>query len=311
MRCRVRTPRPAAAARPHARAGGVASLGVLVALAVVSTAAAPGVITLRRGDTLSELALRHGTTTAALRAANRLSGDRIYAGETLTLPAGRPAPVRTEERRHVVAEGENATVVARRYGVAVEAVVSRNALPASGLVRPGQVLLVPVTVTGPPAATAPAPAAAGSVRASAAAHRAQLARTAVPSREQVRRTLAATARRYGVDVSFALAIAYNESGFQQRVVSPVDAIGVMQVLPSTGRNLDAVAGRHLDLLDTSDNITAGVLLLRQLRRSTGSDDMTLASYYQGLGSIARQGILPQTEQYIRTVNVLRPRFAQG
>ena len=39
--------------------------------------------------------------------------------------------------------------------------------------------------------------------------------------------------------------------------------------------------------------------------------MTLAGYYQGLGSIARQGLLPQTHSYIRSIGYLRPRFAKG
>ena len=81
--------------------------------------------------------------------------------------------------------------------------------------------------------------------------------------------VAATARRHGVSPSLAVAVAYHESGFQQRVVSGVNAIGVMQVLPSTGRVLRQQSGRHLDLLDTQDNVTAGVLLLRQLVRSDG------------------------------------------
>ena len=131
------------------------------------------------------------------------------------------------------------------------------------------------------------------------------------SRAQVRRMVASTARRHGVSPSLAVAVAYHESGFQQRVVSGVNAIGVMQVLPSTGRVLSRQTGRSLDLLDTQDNITAGVLLLRQLVRSQGTADRALAGYYQGLGSIARKGLLPQTRTYIKNINALRGRFANG
>ena len=72
-------------------------------------------------------------------------------------------------------------------------------------------------------------------------------------------------------------------------MSGVNAIGVMQVLPSTGRVLSQQYGQSLDLLETQDNITAGVLLLRQLVRSEGTADAALAGYYQGLGSISAQG----------------------
>jgi soluble lytic murein transglycosylase-like protein len=106
-------------------------------------------------------------------------------------------------------------------------------------------------------------------------------------------------------------VAYHESGFQQRVVSPVDAIGVMQVLPSTGRALSAGYHRKLDLLKAEDNVLAGVLLLKQLVRATGRADLALAGYYQGLGSVRAHGMLPQTHAYIRNVTVLRARFRRG
>ena len=149
------------------------------------------------------------------------------------------------------------------------------------------------------------------MRRSVAENRQVLAARSHPSKAQVRRMVADTARRHGVSPSLAVAVAYHESGFQQRVVSGVNAIGVMQVLPSTGRVLSQQSGRSLDLLDPQDNITAGVLLLRQLVRSEGSADAALAGYYQGVGSIARKGILPQTRSYIRSITVLRARFANG
>lgn len=293
------------------------ALGALLALAVVSTAGAPGLIRISRGDTLSELAQRYGTTVSALRAANGLgSSDRIYAGATLVLPSARTAATtsRTTERTHIVLQDENVTVIARRYGTSVAAVLARNGLTAGSLLRPGQQLVVPVTVRtvgGSSAPTTSTTVATGSVSASAAQHRATLASRPVPSKTAVRAMVASTARRYGVDPSLALAVSYQESGFQQRVVSGVDAIGVMQVLPSTARVLSAQAGRSLDLLRTEDNVTAGVLLLRQLLHSTGSEHGALAGYYQGVGSIAQKGLLPQTRAYLANIDALRARFRNG
>jgi hypothetical protein len=83
----------------------------------------------------------------------------------------------------------------------------------------------------------------------------------------------------------------------------------MQVLPRTGATLGKQYGLSLDLLSTDDNITAGVLLLRQLARANGSTERVLAGYYHGAGSIARQGLLPQTYDYIRSINILRERFS--
>lgn len=303
---------PSTARRPAATA-----LAVLLALAAVTTAAAPGTIRIARGDTLSELAQRHGTTVAALRSANGLAaGDTIDAGGTLVLPSARAAAstAATVERQHVVAQGENVSTIARRYGTSTRSVLARNQLAAGALLQPGQVLAVPVTtrtVGGSAAPTTQTTTVRGTVAASAAQHRATLATRALPSKDEARRAVAAAARRNGVDVSLALAVAYHESGFQMRAVSPVDAIGVMQVLPSTGRDMERLAGRPLDLLRLEDNVTAGTLLLKQLLARTGSVDGALAGYYQGLGSVSRKGVLPQTVAYQRSIAVLRPRFANG
>ena len=42
---------------------------------------------IRRGDTLSEIALRHRVSMRALRAANGIKGDRIRVGQVLRIPA--------------------------------------------------------------------------------------------------------------------------------------------------------------------------------------------------------------------------------
>ena len=43
-----------------------------------------------------------------------------------------------------------------------------------------------------------------------------------------------------------LAIAYQESGWNQRAVSPANAVGVMQVIPDSGRWASDLAGRRPD-----------------------------------------------------------------
>ena len=287
-----------------------------MALGAVVTAHAPSVITVQPGDTLWELANAHGTTVSELQRLNGLDGSgAIYAGRTLqTGGHGAPAAASTGGgASHTVRAGETLSHLAKRYGVSVQSVVAANGLPSSGLIRIGATLRIPGGAAAPAAALAPETTNAGltipdRVRSSVARNRAALASRSHPSKAQVREMVAATARKHGVDPSLAMAVAFHESGFQQRVVSPVDAIGVMQVLPSTGRGISQSVGRELDLLDVDDNITAGVVLLKQLGRQTGSTDGALAGYYQGLGSVAKRGLLPQTHAYIKNVNALRPRF---
>ena len=315
MTCRTSrsSPRPTTSSSGRRR-----TAGTLLALAVVATAAAPSVITVRPGDTLWGLAKSHGTSVTELQRLNGLSGNStIYTGKTLSVPGGaaaRPTTAPDVERVHVVSSEDTLIGLGKAYGVSPGSITSRNALRSS-TIQVGQSLSIPGgpardELAGVPTTNAGAtiPEAVGR---SVAQHRATLKATKHPSKDQIRQMVAAAARQHGVSPSLAVAVAYQESGFQQDVVSGVDAIGVMQVLPSTGRVLAQQHGRTLDLLKTQDNITAGVLLLKQLLRQTGSEEGALAGYYQGLGSISRRGLLPQTHTYIAGITRLKDRFPQG
>ena len=299
------------------------TLAVLVVLGAVLTAGSPSIIRVKAGDSLWEIAQRHRTSVDVLKRLNDLPGHgTIYVGNLLKVPgasAARPR-FRTVERSYTVRPGDHLTLIAQRHGVSVRTLIVRNKLPKNGLVQIGRKLAVPSRVRVGTPTSAPRRSSethnAGlripdRVRASVARNRAYLAAHRQPTKAQARRLVAQTARKHGVDPSLALAVAYHESGFQQGVVSPVDAIGIMQVLPSTGRVLARQHGRPLDLRQARDNVTAGVLLLRQLVRSTGSADRALAGYYQGLGSVRARGLLPQTHAYIRNVSLLRARFRSG
>ena len=286
----------------------VRTLGLLVLLIAVLTAAAPGVLRVRvhSGDTLSELAARHHTTVARLKALNHRHSDVVYAGEILLLPGNAsPAPARAQRtvRTYVVRPGDNLTSVAAHLGITRRVLTAANHLRNSTL-QVGQRLRYAVVRRSAPGSAHIKPG----VAQSAARHRADLRRRHLPSKAAVRQLIRSAARRHGVPPSLALALAYQESGFQQRVVSPVDAIGVMQVLPSTGRALSRIHRRHFDLLTASDNVEAGVLLIKDLLNATGSTPRTLAGYYQGLGSLHNVGLLPQTRAYITNIQLLQRRF---
>ncbi len=303
----------------------VLALSVLAVVGLLVTAGSPSLITIRKGDTLWDLARTHGTSVSVLKQLNGLDGNgTIYAGRSLRLPGGGGGPVASaagparSQGTYVVRSGDTLSHVAVRFATSVRALQSANRL-SSTRIRIGQRLTIPgstsVRAAGGGVQRVPTTNAGRtiptSVQRSVAQNRATLAARSHPSKATVRRMVADTARRNGVPVSLAVAVAYQESGFQQRVVSGVNAIGVMQVLPSTGAVLSRQQGRGLDLLSTQDNITAGVLLLRQLLRSTGSTDKTLAGYYQGLGSISRKGVLPQTRSYITSIHALQARFRNG
>ncbi len=311
-------PAPRPPTLPSARA-----LGVPVLLAGLVTAGAPGwaSYTIRPGDTLTAIAARYHTTIAELVRANHLpgNGNLIFAGNTLQVPSPRPAAPRsiTSLVRHKVVEGDTLIGLAAHYRVSTAAIRSRNHLPASGMIMLGQVLSIPVTRTlgaSSQADSVPRTFAGRtypmSVALAAARNRAALARASVPSPSAVRSLIVSTARRLGVDPNLALAVAWQESGWNQRRVSVANAIGVMQVVPATGDWISSVLGRRLDLLRTEDNVLAGVMLLKVLRSQAG-EATAIAGYYQGLASVRSNGMLPDTRRYVASVTSLAGSFRRA
>ena len=146
--------------------------------------------------------------------------------------------------------------------------------------------------------------------AAAARHRSALRAHEQPSKAKTRAMITRTAKKFGLDPALALAIGWQESGFQQTVVSPADAIGIMQVVPSTGDYISKyLVHRKLDLLDPADNVTAGVALLVALTQAARIDK-AVAGYYQGIESVLAKGMYADTKVYVANVLHLRKIFAR-
>jgi len=118
------------------------------------------------------------------------------------------------------------------------------------------------------------------------------------------------AAQQGVPSSLASAIAWQESGFNNAMISTANARGIMQVMPGTWSWVQAnLAGMKLDPASPTDNVKAGSLYLAHLLRQTNGDPaLAAAAYYQGLSSVRRVGMLPETRQYVANVLALRSRF---
>jgi len=99
--------------------------------------------TVRRGDTLSEIAVEYGVTVAAIREANSLSGTVIQVGRRLTIPASTSLAA-AEPVVHVVVSGDTLWEIARRYGTSVQAIQNANSLGSRPII-PGQRLTMPVS----------------------------------------------------------------------------------------------------------------------------------------------------------------------
>jgi LysM repeat protein len=300
-------------------------IAVPVVAAGVITAGSPGFgqYKVKQGDTLSHIAARYGTTVKTLVALNNLpgNGNAIYAGELLQLPgkagtkgAGRQTQSSRGRITYIVKSGDTIGRIANRYHVTQAYLLSVNGLQRTDHIYIGRPLQVPVPVpkTTPRKKnnTFAGRKYADHVVAAADRNRAILKKRKLPTRGQIRSMIITTSKRYGVDPELALAVSWQESGWKQRVVSPANAIGAMQVIPSTGRFASSVVGRELDLLRPQDNVTAGVVLLDRLT-AAAQLDIAVAGYYQGLGGVRRNGMYPDTNLYVKNVVRIKAQLESG
>ena len=266
----------------------------------------------RSGDTLGAIAARTKTPLATLYSLNHL-GPRsvIHPGQAIRVRGTTPAATRPAgTAAYTVRAGDTLGAIAAHNDVSLAALLKANRFSATRVIYPGQRIRVPAK---PAKAATSTNSFAGrsypsSVVRAANRNRAALAHRSVPSRSQTRAMIAATARRHGVDPRLALAVAWQESGWNQRQVSVANAIGVMQVIPSSGDWASALVGRRLNLLNTQDNITAGVVILRSLTRSAKNTDQAIAGYYQGLYSVQKNGMYRDTKQYVAAIKAHRARM---
>jgi soluble lytic murein transglycosylase-like protein len=272
--------------------------------------------TVAPGETLWSIAAANNLTTRTVAVYNGLSEDaQVILGQTIMVPtvaegaaalgaAGTTAPSSTTAAPqpmggYTVRWGDTLSGLAANAGVPTEAMAAANGLDPAGVLLAGTVLKLPTGAPAPPRADEPAPA--------------PIVPAADPQPTDQRLdsgTVSSIAAQNGVPGSLASAIAYQESGFNNAMVSDANARGVMQVMPGTWAWIqDNLAPRQLDPSSAADNVAAGSLYMKHLLDETGGDEsMAIAGYYQGLSSVQTQGMLPETRQYVANVQALRGRF---
>ena len=320
------------------------TLTLLASLAVATPAGAAVPHTVQPGETLWSIAAANNLYTGALAAYNGLSPEASVAlGSTIMIPSAAEALPKVNEAlangapqpsgvvinggngvtnaqaapaapassgssapppagAYLVKAGDTFSALAARAGVSAEQVAGVNGLDVNAP------LLAGTTIKLPPA-SAPVQQQASPPKQAAPPPTAQPAPQATGARVSAG-DIQTVASQHGVPGSLAAAIAWQESGFNNAMVSSANARGVMQVMPGTWdwvqRNL---ASRQLDPDSATDNVHAGTLYLGQLLKETGGDPVTAAAgYYQGLASVRKIGMLPETQQYVNNVMALRGRF---
>jgi soluble lytic murein transglycosylase-like protein len=185
---------------------------------------------------------------------------------------------------HTIEPGESLWSIAAEDGLTVEELAAANGLsPDAHLIAGATLLIPPASNAEPPYPT-----------------------DEVVTPEQV----GSIAAEYGMSGPLVQSIAWNESSFHNSAVSSAGARGVMQIMPDTW---DFISGQlteqPLDPDSALDNVKAGVIYLHYLYHvKDGDGDATVASYFQGPN---REGLLPETETYVREVREDQAEFAAG
>ncbi len=312
-------------------------------LAAPSVAQADFMHVVTPGETLTSIAATDGLTIDQLAGANGISPTtQLVAGSTLAIPP-QNAPTTTTTKTssstettatdgdgdsdgdttastssatstasggsYVVRPGDTLSAIAARAGTTVAELAALNGLNPSRFLLSGTALRLP---------------GAGTVTPTSVASSQPLGTQAVgntssppyPTQQRVSASeIASIAAANGVPPSLAEAIGWQESGFNNGLVSPVGARGVMQILPGTwswiGSSLNQ-GGAPLAPASALDNVRGGVLMLHALLSATGGNQAEAAAgYYQGLSSVQHSGMYSSTKQYVRDVMALEQQFGGG
>lgn len=285
-------------------------VGAVVALAAMgpSTAQADVVHTVAVGESLSSIAAIDAVSVDALAAANGLTTDaELLAGSTVVIPAqgdgasgSQAAPAGGggggggggSGGSYVVRPGDTLSGIAAAEGMSTGQLADANGIGVDSQLVAGTAL----TFGGGGGSTASASSGGGPI----------------PTADTVTGDqIAEEAASQNIGPNFAKAVAWQESGWDNSAVSSADARGVMQITPDTWDFIqNNLADHPLDPSSARDNVRAGVTYLGYMFDHTGNDPAsTLGGYYQGLGSVLSDGLLPEGQQYVDSVLALRDHFA--
>ena len=129
------------------------------------------------------------------------------------------------------------------------------------------------------------------------------------------------ADNYDLEPQLVAAVIYQESKFDADAVSASGAVGLMQLLPSTGQGIAERTGGDSwtpeDLHDPELNVRYGSWYLRHLLDKYGDEELALAAYNAGQANVDRwreQGVgiqFDETRHYVDRVQRLKAIYARA
>jgi LysM repeat protein len=213
--------------------------------------------------------------------------DGIAGPASLTaFGSGRRAPVLTRATAarvsYVVKPGDTLTAIAAKHKTTVRALAKTNDLKSINLVVEGAKLRLPAEIGSGP--------------------------TEELSRSTVRAHIDKWANHYGIPVSLARALAWQESGFQTNITSSVGAWGPMQVIPATWAFVETVLLGRTVPKTGEGGVEVGMALLNHLlKRFDGDQHLALAAWYQGEKAVREVGLYDETKVFVANVLALTGR----
>jgi soluble lytic murein transglycosylase len=125
-----------------------------------------------------------------------------------------------------------------------------------------------------------------------------------PTRIEAEYYVMAYAQHYRVPVALARAIVVHESNWQPCAISPKGAVGLMQLMPATARQLGVT-----DRCNLGQNVSGGVRYLAWLMRRFHNDLRLVAgAYYVGEETISKRGLAYRNLDVVTYVRAIRTTY---
>ncbi|HEX6391851.1 MAG TPA: transglycosylase SLT domain-containing protein [Acidimicrobiales bacterium] len=228
---------------------------------------------------------------------------------------------------YLVKPGDTLWAISRKHGVSVSTLASANNMRPSDLLLIGRKLNIPTKQDPPPPAlqtattpsqAAPSPQPAANPWTFCSTFQpnggpwgvlpSQLRHS--PKRLSLQPLFIKWANHYNLSLALLEAIAWQESGWQQGVISPVGAVGAGQIMPGTANFITSnLIGMPMNINSVSDNVRMSAAFLGYLSDLENNNlCATIAAYYEGPLNLGHYGVFPESQQYVASVEALIPRF---